>query len=183
MKDIYALIDYYGTKKSCEMSQMILKIKGSGARAATLMLYKRLVLFATNSANDQRWIVKPLSIKKISDVEAWLQDTSKIGICSSDLLNFFKPSTYRDSLVFLVKEGLVTIDRFNRMHVKYPFDGKMLSLKYAEVAMKSSLKKPVANDEKPSLDKQGESSVVSKPSSESCRIEELERVEKDFWNN
>ena len=27
MKDIYALIDYYGTRKSCEMSQMILKIK------------------------------------------------------------------------------------------------------------------------------------------------------------
>ena len=181
MKDIYALIDYYGTKKSCEMSQMILKIKGSGARAATLMLYKRLVLFASNTANEQRWIVKPLSIKKITDVEDWLKDTSKIGISSSDLLNFFKPSTFRDSLVFLVKEGFVTIDRFNRMHVKYPFDGKMLSLKYAEVAIKSSLKKPVTKeDEKPSLDKQDESGVVSSPSE---GLIGSEPVGIDFWNN
>lgn len=155
MNDIMSLFEGHSSKRGCEMTKHFSEIKGSGSRAAARILYMRLVQYSTNSKKEQKWILKPASLTKTIDIENWLKDETTVGMSSSDLLIYFKASTYKDVLNFFINIGLISIDKFNRMYLHYPFGGKMLSLQYAAVAIKSSYKK------KSNLDTTGKDSVVS----------------------
>lgn len=147
-----------------------------GQKAALRMMYMRLVAKATDSSNGkERWLLKPNGgFTRTCNIEKWMRSNEKYEMDSADLLEYFKASTYRTVFTIMVKEGLIHIDSFNRLTVRYPVNGKMLSLEYAIKAIKSSYKKEA------SLDTQDDNGVKSDAKTED--IPSDQQTDNEFWN-
>ena len=131
------------------------------------LLYIRLLARSVDTIKEQRWILRPKhGISRAKSIEQWLSnEDGASSMMSKDLLRYYRPSTYRDSLSILIDSGLVIIDDFNRMFLRYPIRKKLLSLEYAIKAIKASYRK--------------DSNEENEDSNEDSN--EATNTKKDFW--
>lgn len=122
-----------------------LHAKGVGTILATKDMYFSLLdklLSKKNGTGDAYWIIKPKGMSKGILIYKWLED---IGL--GYLIQYSSKTTLRNAFNCLYKSGLFTIDEFNRLHIKYPVDGKLLSPKFAATAILAKKKKKKDLDE------------------------------------
>lgn len=173
LSDIIKLLELHMRHDSGLNDIFIKNLKGSGTRLAARVLYNRMLAHSVDSSGYQRWMLKPQKgcLTRPDNFKAFLEDDSKTGINSADLLLYASPATYTKAMRVLLNTGLIHVDKFNKMTLNYPVDGKMLSLVYAAKAIKSSYKKD--SDEETSLDTNDENNVESQFNHED---------DKDFWD-
>lgn len=154
IKEVAHLLELHSGPKHSNLHELLKsEIKGAGTLMSARTLYFRLVNIALDSKDGQRWIIKPKSgLSRPESIREWMEE----DIESSDLLDFCSASTIRNVMKSFISIGLIHIDRYNRMHIGFPINGKILSLNYAAVALKSSFKKQP-------LDKQDKNEVSSSP--------------------
>lgn len=119
--------------------------KGVGTILATKDLYFSLLdktLDKKSSDGDAYWIKKPKGTVRVDLIADWIKE-----INLEHLLLYSSKTTLRNAFGCLHKSGLLHIDEFNRVFIKYPVDGKMLSPKFAAVAILSKKKKDKKVDE------------------------------------
>lgn len=114
--------------------------KGVGTVAATKDLYFSMLDKSLDKASgngDANWIEKPnRGIATPNFIKEWI-----LHIGFEGLLEYFSKSTLRDAFGCLYKSELIYMDNFNRVYMKYPVNNKMLSPKFAAVAILSAKKK------------------------------------------
>lgn len=97
--------------------------KGAGTILASNIFYFTLLDKIVMKDIGQNWIIKPkggLTVNK--SIKEWLEQ-----INCNFLLEYSSISTLRTVLVSFNKCELIHIDQYNRMFIKYPVDGVLLS--------------------------------------------------------
>jgi len=136
LKNSMALIELHSSKDGT--LDKMLKFSPSAK-----ILYIRLLSKSVDTGEGQRWMLKPKhGVSRAKSIEQWLSnDRGVTAMNSKDLLGYYRPSTYRDALSIMIESGLVIVDDFNRMFLKYPIGEKLLSLEYAVKSIKASYRK------------------------------------------
>lgn len=151
-KEFVKIIDFFKLNNS-----------GVGTILATKDMYFTLLdklLNKESGKGDAYWVMKPSGTSKGNLIYKWLCD-----INLDYLVQYSSKTTLRRAFSCLHKSGLLHIDKYNRLHIKYPVDGKLLSPKFAATAILAKKKK--------ALDEKQKEGVLS---------ESEDQEQEDFWN-
>lgn len=123
------------------------KNKGLGTILATKDLYFSLldkVLNKKDGDGDAFWLPKPKNgLSRPESIYSWLSVIDLVY-----LTQYSSKTTLKNAFSCLYKSGLIYIDEYNRIHIKYPVDGKFLSPKFAAIAILSKKKNLDENNKK-----------------------------------